>query len=207
MDKLSLDFQPVYCIFDEKQIHKVLETLPAMAIPLAPTVPLWTECFSIYLDEYGGVSWDHQIRPAWSNSNSAMLMFILNGMPSFTLNVWMCAKLIGSSPNLIKTTRADKRLWILTLSMFIFTFFHTSIQFLFNIDGVSDYYFEIMHVQVVLFDITTLLPSWIILWTSASFRRQVLSMMSFYKVQLTETEDTHSNVQSITNQNWGNMLF
>uniref|UniRef100_A0A7E4V3B5 Serpentine receptor class gamma n=1 Tax=Panagrellus redivivus TaxID=6233 RepID=A0A7E4V3B5_PANRE len=194
-----------YAVFWKR--HTLRITIIALVIPLAPTIPMWTECFAIYLDEWNFVSWDHKIHPAWSNSDSAMAMFVPSAFPALVMNLWMTAKLVGSSSVAAKATRSDKRLWVLTLSMFLFNLLTTTVQFLFNIEIVAANYLLVMHAQTIFFDLTVLLPSWVILWTSASFRSEVVFVTTFGKVHLAESEFLQPTAHSMGSVSAGTALI
>uniref|UniRef100_A0A7E4UU26 Serpentine receptor class gamma n=1 Tax=Panagrellus redivivus TaxID=6233 RepID=A0A7E4UU26_PANRE len=193
-----------YTVFWRRNLKWLL--LVFLSIPLAPSLPLFTEIFTLFHYDFGQLTWDHKIKPKWSNSNSAMLMFGLTAVPALVMNIWLCLKLIKSrrEGNLTSTSgKTDFRLWVLTALMFVLTFITTFIQLTFNIPGLGDYMFahftQVMYIQFALFDITVLSPSWIILWTSSTFRAELRATITFRKVHHNigdQTSGVHSQVRT-----------
>uniref|UniRef100_A0A7E4ZRB1 Serpentine receptor class gamma n=1 Tax=Panagrellus redivivus TaxID=6233 RepID=A0A7E4ZRB1_PANRE len=81
--------------------------------------------------------------------------------------------------------------------MFVFMFSSAVIKLAFNIPGMYTYYVQLMYIQNVILDVTVLGPSWFILWTSKTFREELLSAVTFFKNQDGDDE-SRSQFQSRT---------
>uniref|UniRef100_A0A7E4UU80 Serpentine receptor class gamma n=1 Tax=Panagrellus redivivus TaxID=6233 RepID=A0A7E4UU80_PANRE len=152
----------------------------AILVPLIPTIPIFTHQYAIYELPSGVITWDKLAKLKWKTSYSSLCIFAITCVPSLIINLWLCTKLVtghayGDSAS--PTAGTDFRLWILTVVMFLATVVQTIVQLSFNIPGVDDYYLYIMCVQFAVVDLTSVGPSWAILWTSSIFRSEVLEVM------------------------------
>uniref|UniRef100_A0A7E4UTX2 Serpentine receptor class gamma n=1 Tax=Panagrellus redivivus TaxID=6233 RepID=A0A7E4UTX2_PANRE len=151
----------------------------AIAVPMVPTAFQWQYHYSIFKYRDESIAWDHRINPTWGVNYSDSAMFLLTSVPTLILNVVIIKKIMVNRLLRSITPAVEIRLWILTAITFGLMSMGTVSKLIFIVPEFDLHYVYIMYAQNVIFDVTVLGPSWFLLWTSKTFRSEVMGPVTF----------------------------